>query len=112
MGINANTIYSWKKGRTNPRPKNLQKLDRLVSAYLRDGKHAVVPSKTIKTRSINDILHNGNGTGKRGTLVKPTTTHTPDIISLHEAHWDGFKEGLKLGMEITEDQFKGYGSTR
>jgi hypothetical protein len=90
----------------------LQKLDRLVSAHLRDGKHAVVPSKTIKTRSINDILHNGNGTGKRGTLVKPTTTHTPDIISLHEAHWDGFKEGLKLGMEITEDQFKDYGSTR
>jgi len=110
MGINANTIYAWKMGKRNPRAKNLQKLDRLVNTHLRDGKHAVVPSKTIKTRSINDLLTNGGGT--RGILVKSVSNHTPDIMSLDEAHWDGFKEGLKRGMEITEDQFKDYGSTR
>jgi len=104
LGINANTIYSWKAGKTRPRPKNLAKLNRLVA-----GTTHTTNTKTVKTRSIKDILGNGNGTGK---LVEPVMNHVTSHMSLDDAHWDGFKEGLKRGMEITEDQFRDYGSTR
>ena len=106
MGCNANTIYSWKSGKTRPRPKNLAKLNRLVSGTT----HTTGDKKNVQARSIQDLLHNVNGT-KNGSLVEPVTAHTTEM-SLDEAHWDGFKEGLMRGIEVTEKQFKDYGSTR
>ena len=117
LGIMPNTVYLWKAGKSKPNSKNMAKLDRLINTHMKNSNHIdMSPNGNIRVRPIEELVNSENHVRentihtdkKKQSLVEP---HEPEM-TLDQAHWDGFKEGLKRGIEITEEQFKDYESTR
>tara|TARA_Y100001973_G_C5169328_1_gene318075 strand:+ start:650 stop:1114 length:465 start_codon:yes stop_codon:yes gene_type:complete len=131
LSIGVQSVYLWRSGKAVPAKTNYDKLKRLVQLTSGKKSNSDVDKASVSARSIEDLLKDANGNSKKNPLVVPEESGqyeritvekesgaeevhiTPEMATaLDEAHWEGFKEGLKEGITLTEEQLLRHGLTR